>query len=123
VRVNFGVDPKSLQDFLDACERAEGDIGREMRATLREVGEVVRVRGAALAAAKHGKTAAGYRTKVRARGVAVEQTLGKTTGDRPEWGVWQMRHALVPALRASESQIDREFEEAANEVATRFERG
>jgi hypothetical protein len=35
---------------------------------------------------------------VRARGVAVEQRKGKTTGKRPDFGALQMSHGFIPAL-------------------------
>lgn len=43
-------------------------------------------------------SAMGYKIRVRARGVAVEQSLRRTTGEHPFFGTLQMEQALVPAL-------------------------
>lgn len=51
------------------------------------------------------KTAAGFRTYVRMRGIGVEQSLRKTTGLRPDWGATQMTDALLPALADKETEI------------------
>jgi hypothetical protein len=60
-----------------------------------------------------GRTADGFRTYVRAGGiVSVEQSLGKTTGLRPDWGALQMTQGLLPAR-----------EEKLDEVAERIEDG
>ena len=51
------------------------------------------------------KTAAGFRTYVRASGISVEQSLRKTTGLRPDWGGKQMTDGLLPALKEKEEEL------------------
>ncbi len=68
------------------------------------------------------KSAAGYRVRVRQRGVAVEQSLRKTTGTRSDFGELQMRQALLPALEANEDRVESAMEAAIDTVADHFER-
>lgn len=103
------------------CDRATK---RELREVLREAGRNVQ-RDAARdvldeKGAPDAKTAAGYRVVVRQRGVSVEQALRKTTGLHPEWGGWQMRHALVPALHDNEQETHERMEHALDLIAERF---
>jgi hypothetical protein len=66
------------------------------------------------------RSAAGYKVRVRQRGVAVEQSLKRTTGLHPEWGAYQMRHALLPALDETAPETDRRMELALDAVAAHF---
>jgi hypothetical protein len=58
----------------------------------------VRARASELFSRYDGRSAAGYKVRVRARGVAIEQSLRRTTGEHPQFGSLQMRTALLPAL-------------------------
>ena len=109
-------------DFLRACDRAGKETKREVRSTFRKVGDVVKVDARARFRSSDAKSAAGLRTVVRQRGVSVEQSLRRTSGRHPEFGSWQMRHALVPALESKEGQVEREMEHAIDTVAEHFER-
>lgn len=80
-------------------------LAKELRSELREAGDIVRDDAAPRFAGISPKSAAGYRTVVRARGVAVEQRLGRTTGLRPDFGALQMRKALEPAVDAKQSEV------------------
>lgn len=106
--------------FLKACAHAEKDTRKFVREAFREVGEVVRVDAARRFAAVSSVSAAGYRVRVRQRGIAVEQSLRKTTGRRPDYGARQMTHALLPALEQNEGRVESEFEHAIDKVADRF---
>jgi hypothetical protein len=109
-------------EFLRACKQAPKETEKQVRETFRTVGRSVE-RGASVRIAPHNaRTAAGYKTRVRARGIAVEQTRRKTTGHHPEWGGYQMRHALMPALEANETELVRDLEEAMGDVARHFEK-
>ena len=68
-------------------------------------------------------SAAGYRVYVRQRGVSVEQSLRKTTGEHPEFGTLQMEKALLPALYCNEDEVVRRLEDALDKVAARFNHG
>lgn len=93
-----------------------------MRAALREVAEPVRAEAASLFSTVDPRSAAGYRVRVRQRGVSVEQSLRKTTGQHPEYGALQMREALLPALARKEREIEQGMEEAIDRIADHFER-
>ena len=110
-------------ELLQAFRAADRDQRKELRDTLRKVGDVVRVDAVQRFSPINARTAGGFRTRVRQRGVAVEQSLRKTTGAHPEWGSYQMRHALLPALMTREDDTERAMEQAMDEMAAKFNRG
>lgn len=112
---------KGYREFLRACAKAEKDTRKEVRAAFREVGDIVRVDAARRLDGLSPKAAAGLRTRVRQRGVSVEQSLRRTTGKRPDWGAVQMRDALLPAVEAKEDEVVAEMEHAIDRVADHFE--
>ncbi len=107
--------------LLKALQHAEKNTRLFVRDAFREVGEIVRVDAARRFTPVSSVSAAGYRVRVRQRGVAVEQSLRKTTGRRPDYGARQMTEALLPALESNEGRVEREFEHAIDRVADRFE--
>jgi hypothetical protein len=109
-------------EFLRACRDAPKETQKQVRETFRTVGRSVERGASARISPINARTAAGYKTRVRARGIAVEQTRRKTTGHHPEWGGYQMRHALIPALEANETELVRDLEDAMGDVARHFER-
>lgn len=113
---------KGYRETLRAFSRAERATKKEARAALREVGEVVRVEAAQRFRDVDAKTAAGYRTRVRQRGISVEQSLRRTTGTRPDYGELQMREALIPAAEAKEAEITKGMEKALDRIADHFDR-
>lgn len=113
---------KGYREFLRASDRAGKETKRFVRETYRKVGDVVKANAASRFQTYDARTAAGFRTVVRQRGVSVEQSLRKTTGRRPDFGALQMRKALVPALEAKEREVEGAFERAVDTVADHFER-
>ncbi len=111
------------QELLRALKLAEKADRLAVRKVLRSVGEDVQRDAVQDVSPVDSRTAGGYRVYVRQRGVGVEQSLRKTTGLHPEWGSWQMRHALVPALEANEDSTERKMEEALSLVSDRFNAG
>lgn len=111
------------REFLQAVAAMPPEIRKDVRGALREAGEQVRKDSASKTKTELNSTrsAVGYRTFVRARGVSVEQTLRKTTGLRPDWGKSQMRKSLVPALEENEPETLRLMERAAQDIADYFE--
>lgn len=103
--------------LCDAAQR------KELRATLRWAGDVVRQGAVERLSPVDTRSAAGYKVRVRQRGVAVEQSLRKTTGQHPEWGSYQMRHALLPSLQANEEKTNQRMERALDLIAARFNAG
>lgn len=111
------------KQFLKAADRAGKDAKREVRAAFRDVGDVVRIAAERDFARYDARTAAGFKVRVRQRGVAVEQSLRKTTGLRPDFGALQMRKALLPALDDNAGVVEARMEKALDRVADDFERG
>lgn len=112
---------EGYNEFLIACDNAGKESKKFVRGTFREVGDIVRADAMRLLAPDSARSAAGYRTRVRRRGVAVEQSLRKTTGTRPDWGATQMRGALLPSMEANEDRIVGAMERAMDLVADHFE--
>lgn len=114
---------EGYREFLRACNKAEKDTKREVRAAFRKVGDVVRTEARANLRDYDKRSAGGLRTRVRQRGVSVEQSLRKTSDEsrrRPNWGSYQMRHALVPALDDKKREVVEEMEEAFDRIANHF---
>lgn len=105
---------------LAHTDRATKRAGRE---EIRKAGEHVRRDATLRFAGTDPRSAGGYRVKVRQRGVAVEQTLRRTTGARPDFGALQMRRALLPALYGNEAATARELDRAFDRIAARFNAG
>lgn len=118
------INVRGYREFLRATDRAEKSSKTFVRDNFREVGEVVRVPAAddLRDLQPTGKSAAGLRTIVRTRGVAVEQTLRKTTGKRPDWGKTQMRKILLPNVDAHEREIEQKLEEKLDVIADHFDK-
>jgi hypothetical protein len=111
------------RQLMQALARTDKASRKAVRDELRQAGEHVRVEAGGRFVATDSKSAAGYKTRVRQRGVAVEQSLRKTTGLHPEFGALQMRRALVPALEGNEQRTVREMEAALDRVCDRFNAG
>lgn len=114
---------KGYQEFMRACKTAEKESRTYVRGTFRSVGDIVKEAAVLKMVGTSSISAAGYKTRVRQRGVVVEQALPKTTGQRGDWGATQMRKALVPALDENKERVDTEFADALGKVADHFEQG
>ena len=99
------VSVNGLAEMQRAFRKLDKGITKEIRGELREAGDIVRDDARPRFAGISAKSAAGFRTVVRQRGVAVEQRHGRTTGKRPDFGALQLRRALVPALDAKEGEV------------------
>jgi hypothetical protein len=102
-----------------ALRGIEKDVGKDLREGLRSAGQVVQREAAQLFAPVSPRSAAGYKVRVRRRGVAVEQSLRPTTGEHPEFGALQMRTALLPALERHEPDVVRQIEAIVDKVIAR----
>src|SRR5204862_5457364 len=112
---------RGLTETIRACDHAGKEVKRFVRDELREVGNIVRVDATHKFEAYDVRSAEGYRTVVRQRGVSVEQSLRKVTGKHPEYGAFQMQKALLPALAENEVTVERKMEAAINKVTVLFE--
>jgi hypothetical protein len=111
------------RDLMRGLQQADRESKREVRANLRKIGDVVRKDATSRFAPVSSHSAAGYRTRVRQKGIAVEQSIRKTTGRHPEYGGLQMRKALLPALMSNADDMNRQLEHALDVVCSRFNRG
>jgi hypothetical protein len=111
------------QQLMQALAKADKASRKAVRDELRQAAEHVRVEAGLRFATTDPRSSSGYKTRVRQRGVAVEQSLRRTTGRHPEFGALQMRRALVPALDANEERTVREMEQALERVCDRFNAG
>src|SRR5262245_5952414 len=110
------------KQMVKASALADRALKKEMRDTFRKVGEPVAADAAMLIGRKDPRSAAKVKIRVRQRGVIVEQSLRRTTGNHPEWGRWQMRHAFLPAQTNHAADSYRALEQALNHVCDLWER-
>jgi hypothetical protein len=114
---------RGYRELLNALASTDRATGRIVRAHLRAAADPIRAAAEARFESTSPRTAAGYRVVVRARGIAVEQRLRKTTGLHPEYGALQMRRALLPALEDNRDIVERELEGALDDLVNVFDRG
>jgi hypothetical protein len=110
---------KGLKELQRDFRKMSKDLTKELRSELREVGDIVRDDARRRFAGVDARSAAGYRTVVRARGVAVEQRLRRTTGAHPEYGAMQMRQALSPAVDDKQDEVVDRLDEMLGKLAGR----
>jgi hypothetical protein len=118
-----GLVVRNLTPFLHVVAALPPATRREVRNELRQVAETVRDDGERKFSRYSQRSADGYRVVVRRRGISVEQSLRKTTGNNPDWGKLQMREALIPALDDNTEKLVRDLERAIDRIANRIERG
>jgi hypothetical protein len=102
---------KGLRELQSAFRKVNRDLSKELRAELKQVGEVVRADATSRFAGIDPRSAAGYKVRVRQRGVAVEQSLRRVTGLRGDYGALQMRRALLPSMESEEDKVVRGLED------------
>ena len=110
------IEVKGWKELIKASRELPANSRRELRKAFRESGELVRSDAAARFTPIDARSAAGYTVRVRQSGVAVQQSLRKTTGKRPDYGALQMRRALLPALDANEAETMQRIEAALDDV-------
>lgn len=113
---------KGYREFVRATNRAERESRQVVKTAFRAVGEPVRAEAARLLSAFNERSAAGLRVSVTQRGVSVLQSIRKTTGLHPEWGSFQMRFALLPALRREQRRSEVAAENAVDVISDHFDR-
>ena len=124
------LDVRKLTSLYDTLVIATADsnrqvnaLARNVRDKLKEAADVVRVEASARFAPISAKSAAGYRIRARIGAAFVEQSLRKTTRKHPEYGRFQMRRALEPALEAKSHEVEKRLEKAVDELADVIEGG
>jgi hypothetical protein len=96
---------KGLRELQSALRKVNRGLNKELRAELKNVGEVVRADATSRFSGIDARSASGYKVRVRQRGVAVEQSLKRVTGRRGDYGALQMRRALLPAMASNEDEV------------------
>lgn len=121
---------KGLKPLLKAAKDAGSATNHEVRAALRESGEILRADAAewiekGWVPPKYGgakyraRSAAGLKVGVRQRGVRVYQSISKTTGQHGQFGAYQMRRLAV-GLKVKEPEIEAQMEKALDKIARIF---
>ena len=113
---------RGLTELIRDFKNLDKPVRYRLRQSLRDVGDIVKQDAATRFGPFDSRSAAGFKTRVRQRGVAVEQSIGKTTGKHPEFGSLQMRKALLPALMSNEEEMNRELERTLDRICREFER-
>jgi hypothetical protein len=115
--VAYSVKVTGLRETIRAFKKAEGDLGKQLKGRLVEVGNIV-----AREADTRGSRYAGigaYKTVAYSSGsVLVRQSKGKVTGQRGDFGSLQMRNVLEPALVSKENEVIRELEDVIDDVTS-----
>lgn len=115
------VSVEGFRELMLGLHNAGKDTEKFGRAALRHAGDAVKEDASRKFAKYSKRTAEGYRVRVRRTGVAVEQSIRRTTGLRPDFGALQMRRALVPALEENTEETMHAMEVAVDLVAERLE--
>ena len=100
---------KGYRELVRACTRADSDTKKYMRDTFRKVGDTVKVDAAGKFAGYDAKSAAGFRTRVRQRGVEVEQRLPRVRVPGPAGVRHDDRLALSGDLHARQTAALRQL--------------
>lgn len=106
-----------LREFQRALAKADPVLKKQVREAFREVGDLVRRDAASRFAHIDTGSAGGFKVRVRQRGIAVEQSKRRVTGQRGDYGAMQMRRALLPALGENSNELDQELDRAIDKVA------
>lgn len=96
---------RGLRELQRDFRKMSGDLPKELRSELKEAGQIVATEAARLFRDRDPRSAASIVPRVRTGLVAVEQRRGKTTGQHKEFGVLQMREALLPGLAAKQEDV------------------
>jgi hypothetical protein len=96
---------KGIRDLLRAFQAYDAALLKKLREELRDTGRLVQADAYSRFSSVSPKSAAGFKVRVRQRGVSVEQSLRRTTGLHPEFGSLQMRKALLPALESKQPLV------------------
>jgi len=114
-----------LRELQRDFKRMSRELSRRIDRTLKEAADVVRDEAQQRAAGKsppfNPATVSGYRSRVRGFGRSyVEQSRGKTTGKRADWGVIQMKKVLLPALYAKGDEIEGKIDEMLDRLGNDY---
>lgn len=98
----IGLNVTGLAEALARLKAFDEALQISLVAELRKAAGLVRDEAQSRFMEYNEKAAEGYRVVMRARGIDVEQKYRRVTGKRPDFGVLQMREALLPSLKDHE---------------------
>lgn len=110
---------KGYREFLRAIQNADKETKKAVRQELKKAGEEIRRDADRRFSRYSAVSAAGYRVRVRQRGIVIEQSLRKTTGKNPAWGALQMTEALLPARSVGAQGFETALEQALDRICDR----
>lgn len=99
---------KGLRELLRVTDQLPKETKKAVRDALRKVAEPVREEATSrfLSEVSPVSSRTRFGISVRKAGtVTVEQRRRRTTGKHPEFGVTQMKAALIPALASNEDEV------------------
>lgn len=111
-----------MKELQRGLKRADDGTDKELRKEFKKVGDLVRVEAMSRFSGYDAGSASGYRTRVRQKGIAVEQSRRKTTGKRKDYAALQNRKAMWPALDAKHDEVVDRLEEAVERIADMVKR-
>lgn len=115
---------KGLRELNRAFSRMSGDLKKELRQDLMVAAEIVATEARARFSPVSSASAAGFRARVRGVSrVVVEQSKRRTTGKHPEYGVLQMKTALLPSLQHKERAVIEQVDRTLDRLGRDFEKG
>lgn len=107
-----------LKELRRDLKRADAETDKELRKKFKEVGDLVRVEATSLFSSYDARSATGYRTRVRQRGISVEQSRKNRGGSkRPNYTQLQNRVAMEPALENKRDEVVDKLEEAIKDIS------
>lgn len=97
---------RGLKELQRDFKRMSGDLSKYVDRELKEAAEIVSDEARSRLNPYQPRSAAGIRPRVKGFGRAfVEQRRRKTTGKRGDWGAFQMRRILLPALGSKQDEV------------------
>lgn len=116
-----GIQVDGITSVINALRKFDAEAVVALREELRTAGGKVRDEAQQRFDPYNAQTALGYRVYVRGGSrVDVEQSIGRTTGTRPDFGALQMRIALIPSLGDKQDEVFADVEAALNRLADRI---
>jgi hypothetical protein len=112
---------KGLRDLQRDLRKVSKGLSKELREGLLTAGRIVERDASGRLMPINASSASGLRTYARTRGVSVEQSRRRTTGQHPEFGALQMRRALLPALESKENEVVSRVEDVLDGLFDRHE--
>ncbi len=92
---------EGLRELTAAFSKIDRDLKRQLRLELKAAADIVAVAArqklSSLSPSASPATVSGIRSRTSGPKALVDQRLGKTTGNRGDWGATQMRLGLLPA--------------------------